>query len=177
MGLGNNQWYFDDMSNYYIEYTAGSQTGVLAAGISSSNITHQSNYSGPPITNCPNPAGYQGWGTHNTIWPGSFPIASPPYLTIDGNWYLLSTIESYNGIQNSGQSNYFEWFQTNAFGGTNYSNTPIGAVGHTAEPGLYGIESQIYFENWAYGLNLADAAWSGRLTQNYIVLGDPVVRL
>ena len=61
----------------------------------------------------------------------------------------------------AGQGDFFMWFSAPAFGGTNYSNTPVGAVTHTDEPGLdYVNDAALYFGLWASGKNFALlAAW------------------
>ena len=39
----------------------------------------------------------------------------------------VQTVESYNGMWDGGgyQGNFVRWFSANAFGGINYSNTPV----------------------------------------------------
>ena len=72
--------------------------------------------------------------------------------------------------------NFVQWFSSNAFGGTNYSNTPIGAVTHVEEPSLGGVEnSSTYFGLWAANKNLAICAWNSRQTQYFQAIGDPLV--
>jgi len=73
--------------------------------------------------------------------------------------------------------NFIQWFSSNAFGGTNYSNTPVGAVTHVEEPFSPGVEnSQIYFGLWAAGKNFAICAWNSRRTPYFQAVGDPFVR-
>ena len=63
------------------------------------------------------------------------------------------------------QGTFVEWFGSDAFGGSGYTNTPIGAVTHVDEPFLYGLEnSQLYFGLWAGGNNFAICAWVSRNT-------------
>ena len=45
----------------------------------------------------------------------------------------------------SGQGNFLEWYASNAFGGANYSNTPIAAVSHVDEPGQVDNQPNVYF--------------------------------
>jgi hypothetical protein len=103
-----------------------------------------------------------------------------PYVNWAGNsgWYLMQTIESFNGqvVQISSQGNFIKWFSSNAFGGTNYSNTPVGAVSNVEEPGppstSYGA---IYFGLWASGKNSGICAWNARNTPYFQAVGDPFV--
>jgi hypothetical protein len=76
--------------------------------------------------------------------------------------------------------NFLEWFSSGAFGGTNYSNTPIGAVSNVEEPNTLGASSpQIYFGLWASGKNFAICAWNSRNVspshQSFQAIGDPFV--
>jgi len=72
--------------------------------------------------------------------------------------------------------NFIQWFSSNAFGGTNYSNTPIGAVTHVEEPGLPDVEnSSVYFGLWETGKNFAICAWNSRQTPYFQAVGDPFI--
>ena len=55
--------------------------------------------------------------------------------------HLINTIESHNGKLyadlDHGQGSVTLWFSRTDFGGTNYSNTPIGGVSYTDESGAY----------------------------------------
>ena len=66
---------------------------------------------------------------------------------------------------------------TNAFGATNYANTPVGAASHVEEPNLPGVnDAAAYFGLWASGKNFAIAAWNSRNTPAFQAVGDPLVR-
>lgn len=91
-------------------------------------------------------------------------------------WWLIETFESFNGQRYvNPYGNYIKWFSSNAFGGTDYSNTPIGAVSYTDEPGAYATDNPKYFGLWASGKNLAICAWDSVNTVYYHVVGDPFV--
>lgn len=177
-GNSNNKYYFDDTTVYSFNWVVQSENGALAGGASSGNITYQAKGVGSPLTSLNNVVGYQSWGTHNGYWAtGSFVTDGSLVFTGFSKWFLLSTVESYNGIRGGfGQSSYTDYFKSNAFGGTSYSNTPIGFVGHVNEPFVNGIETYQYFKAWAEGLNFAETAWSGRLTPSFIAVGDPLVK-
>jgi hypothetical protein len=100
-------------------------------------------------------------------------------MQFQGNsgWYLIETIESFNGeYYTSGQGSWIKWYSPNAFGGTNYSSTPVGAVTHTDEPqATYCENSQVYFGMWAAGKNFAICAWNARQTPYFQAVGDPFV--
>jgi hypothetical protein len=72
------------------------------------------------------------------------------------------------------------WFSSGAFGGANYSNTPVGAVSTVDEPYTLGASNpQIYFGLWAAGKNFAHCAWNSRnvsgMQQPFQAVGDPFV--
>jgi hypothetical protein len=99
-------------------------------------------------------------------------------------WYVVETIESFNGYATNFISGTFIWwFAANGFGGSNYSNTPVGAVTHVEEPSLGGVNNaSVYFGLWAGGKNFAICAWNSRGVPpgNYPpelqAVGDPFVR-
>ena len=92
-------------------------------------------------------------------------------------WWIIETEESFNGQREDGAGMFIKWFSSNAFGGTNYSNTPVGAVSHVDEPYLSGVnDAAKYFGLWASGKNFGIAAWNSRSTPFFQALGDPLVR-
>jgi hypothetical protein len=92
-------------------------------------------------------------------------------------WWIIETVESFNGQRNIGQGNSTQWFSSSGFGGTSYEKTPIGAVSHTDEPGGQGVEdASSYFGLWASGKSFAIAAWNSRNTPFFQAVGDPFVR-
>jgi hypothetical protein len=69
-----------------------------------------------------------------------------------------------------------------AFAGTNYSNTPIGAICHVDEPYPYGIENTFtYYGLWAAGTSFGICAWDAlhsSANNDFLecaVVGDPFV--
>jgi len=108
-----------------------------------------------------------GFVTNRLVWGGN------------SRWWIIETIESYNGKRddpNTFQSNFLQWFSENAFGGTSYSNTPVGAVTHVFEPGLSGVnDASSYFGLWASKKNFAISAWYSRITPAFQAVGDPFV--
>lgn len=73
------------------------------------------------------------WGVHGGL-PGTYPYDGTISFGGKSNWWLVKTIESYNGIINSGQGNFEGFFNPSCAGGFLYSRTPIGMVCHTDEP-------------------------------------------
>jgi hypothetical protein len=68
------------------------------------------------------------------------------------------------------------WFSSNAFGGTNYSATPVGAVTHVEEPQLNGVENgAAYFGLWEARKNFATCSWNARNTTFFQAVGDPLI--
>jgi hypothetical protein len=137
-----------------------------------------------PVTNAThttmatNVAGYLTWGIHGYL-PATYAIDGTISFFSASSWYLIQTVESYNGqrnVANTGQGNFIEWFSVGAFGGTNYSNTPVGAVCNVNEPGLPGPNySAIYFGLWASGKNAGICAWNAINSPSFQVVGDPLV--
>ncbi len=156
---------------------------MIQDGVSSSSVVYTNVYPdcgslACHITSGTNVAGYMSWGDHSSL--GAY-YTTNGYVSWTGNsgWYLMETIESFNGQRNSqatGQGNFLEWFSSNAFGGTSYSNTPVGVVSNVEEPGEPGPSyGAIYFGLWASGKNSAICAWNARNTPYFQVVGDPLV--
>jgi hypothetical protein len=182
------------------DYTGSGSTvsnaiiGLTTSGVSSSAIiyldgldviltnTTPFTYISPAhITNAVNVAGYICWGGHSN-WgtnrnDGNFPLDGSVQWSGDSRWWIIRTVESYNGRRDtgSGQSNFEKWFSSNAFGGTNYSNTPIGGVSYTEEPTTAGTDNSIYFGLWSSGKNFGICAWKSRNTPYFQAVGDPFV--
>ena len=103
----------------------------------------------------------------------------------NSGWYIMSTVDSYSGQRNTGQAGFLSWFSTNSFGGTNYSNTPVGAVSYVDEPFYPGgqVDPTIYYGYWAAGNNFAFSAWAAAAGTGVWApaiklqaIGDPFVR-
>jgi len=100
------------------------------------------------------------------------------------SWWIIQTMESFNGTRFTPcQGDVNSWFATNAFGGSNYSNTPVGGVSNVDEPALIGNNSPgLYLPLWASGHNLAQAAWISQQSAEPFyqpelqVVGDPFVK-
>jgi hypothetical protein len=122
-----------------------------------------------------NLAGYICWGAHSSLG-STYPVDGNLHWSGNSAWWLIETLESFNGQQLGGQGNFTEWFSANAFEGSNYSNTPVGAVSHLEEPGLNGVEDgSVYFGFWQSGKNFAICAWTSRKTPYFQAIGDPLI--
>jgi hypothetical protein len=129
----------------------------------------------PHITNAVNVASYITWGEHSLLG-GIYATNNVVRWQGNSGWYLIETYESFNGQPGAGQGNFFQWYSANAFGGTNYSNTPVGAVTQVDEPGLPNTnDAQIYFGLWIRNKNFAICAWCSRRTDLFQAVGDPFV--
>jgi hypothetical protein len=180
-GYGNTNYYFDnvrDTSYYSYGWIVSNATnGVIENATPPYSITYTDIGQGD-ITNATNIAGYMSWGVHSDVLNAGYPTNRSVIFTGQSTWYLIGTCESFNGqiVQNYPQGNFIQWFSSNAFGGTNYSNTPIGAVTHVEEPDVTGIEnSQVYFGMWAAGKNFGICAWNSRQTGYFQAVGDPFI--
>jgi alpha-tubulin suppressor-like RCC1 family protein len=188
-GYGNTNWYFDGA-----KHTSSGLLGLLAeagvtnvnpsASVFGSTNTHYPNY----IANATNVAGYWTEG-----WDGGTSVGgtNDGFMFVDGTirfsgnsgWYLMATIDSFNGQRQTFQANYLSWFSANAFGGANYSNTPIGGITHVNEPFSTADDLYDYFARWELGRCFALCAWCGpRGIQEgdtcpfFQAVGDPFVR-
>ena len=132
-------------------------------------------YDLPHPTGMTNVAGYMCWGAHSSLYNEYSRNGTVQWHGTSG-WWIIETIESFNGWRGTGQGNFTQWFSDIAFGGTNYENTPIGAVSHTDEPGLSNVnDAGLYFALWASGKNFSICAWNSRRTQNFQAVGDPFI--
>ena len=183
-GYGNANYYFDDTESGYGGYGAGlaAKVGVIGSGVSSNSIVYTNvipdcGSLGCHITSGTNVAGYLSWGAHSTLGLG---YATNRYVnwTANSGWWIIETVESWNGQRyETDQGNFIKWFSSDAFGGTNYSNTPVGAVCYTEEPGSAGVinNETIYFGEWTVGKNFAMCAWNSIVTKNMQAIGDPLL--
>jgi hypothetical protein len=164
---------------------------VVAAGGPAVTVTYvnelsDTNLAGQ-ITNGANLAGYMSWGCHSLLGP-YYATNGVDIWSGNSDWWIIDTIESFNGQQYYGasvQGCLLYWFSTGAFGGTNYSHTPVGAVSHVDEPSASGANSYWgYFGLWQAGRNFAQCAWismppasSFEYHVNTIqVTGDPFIK-
>jgi len=160
--------------------------GLLNAGVATNSILlfdgldTFTNGVAPPFMH-PGPqaniAGYMCWGAHSTL-AGEYPTDGKVKWIGTNRWWIIETVESFNGQRASSSGTFIKWFSSNAFG-TNgfYSNTPVGAVSYVEEPGLPGVsDAAMYFGLWASGKNFAIAAWNSRRTPYFHAVGDPLVK-
>jgi len=187
-GYGNTNWYFDDTECCYAADAPGmtAEQALIQAGVSSNSIFYTNVYPDCGsltchITTATNVAGYLCWGGHSSLGP-SYATNESIQCFGQSTWYVMQTIESFNGQRNPccGLGNFLSWFASNAFGGTNYSNTPVGAVCNVDEPYLLGNNnSALYFGEWAAERIFAYCGWNSFTieNQNYShclqVVGDP----
>lgn len=161
--------------------------GLLSAGVTSTSsailfsdgletITNGVTYDLPQPTSATNIAGYICWGAHSSLG-GDYALNPTNKWHGNSRWWIMETIESFNGQRGDpGQGTFIKWFSSNAFSGTNYSNTPVGAVSHVEEPSI-GLQnnSSAYFGLWASGKCFAIAAWNSRNKVYFQAIGDPLV--
>jgi len=180
-GYGNTNYYFDDT-------TFGGSTGpgglakdaVIQAGASPASVIY-SNYVDTGtlnghVTMGTNLTGYFSWGWHSTL---GAEYANNGTVQWNGNsgWWIIETVESFNGQRFSGQGNFIRWFSETGFGSTNYTNTPVGAVTHVDEPNFAGINKPaVYFGLWQRDRMFATCAWISEGTPRLQVVGDPFVK-
>src|SRR6266567_487251 len=182
-GYGNTNYYFDDTR---FDNTPGvpsaannAKTGVLGVNPTASIVYTNGGQDYDTnlllhIRNGTNVAGYLSWGAHSAL---DNQYLLNGYVNWSGNsrWWIIATVESVNGLRFSWQGNFLQWFSGAGFGGTNYSNTPVGAVSHIEEPGFLGNYADQYFGRWEAGKNFAICAWTSRWTPYFQAVGDPLL--
>jgi hypothetical protein len=180
---GGSSYYFDDSGRIYPQYIPGS---LASQAVLRANPTASVNYQASShVLGLANVSGFLSWGTH-----GGLPVGvndsvygyNPTYgMRFDGksNWFLMETIESWNGVANSGQGNFALWFSARAFASSMnhvpYSSTPVGAVTHVEEPTIAGVNGPNYFALWEQGYLFIEAAWASRNTPYFMAVGDPLI--
>ena len=79
--------------------------------------------------------------------------------------------------EHDGQGNFLQWFSATAFGGTNYSSTPVAAVSYVDDPSSSGVnDAARYFGLWHAGKAHGACAWYSRRTDAFQAVGDPFVK-
>lgn len=132
VNYGNTNWYFDDAHGIYTNIPVGLEgaEGVESNGVQSSAVTYTPFTNVVNITNGTKVAGYTTWGIHGGL-PSGYDTNRTVSFVAASTWYLIATVESFNGERATGQGNFLDWFSSNAFGGTTpYTNTPVGAISH-----------------------------------------------
>jgi alpha-tubulin suppressor-like RCC1 family protein len=184
-GYGNTNYYFDDTRLGY-NSPQPSRGSLAESGVLSANPTASVTYTnaidtglGAHITSGVNVAGYLCWGSHSSLG-GTYAVNGPVQWQGNSTWWLIRTVESFNGDRITGQGNFLQWFASDAFGGTNYSNTPVGAVSYVDEPTEAGTADATFFGLWETGKNLAICAWQSFTIEPpwpppFQAVGDPFV--
>ena len=175
-GYGNTNWYFDDSWSPGV-FSALAYEGVTNVDPTASVFVGNSNF----FSLATNVAGYLagGWDGGMGTGPGridSFATNGQVAFYGDSGWYIMTSPDSFSGQRVTFQSSYLTWFASNAFGGTNYSNTPVGAAGTVDDPGSPGTNPGIYYGEWAAGKSFAISAWAGMTSQYSQAVGDPFTR-
>ena len=182
-GVSGSKYIFDDSSalypNRFASFAAALAAELEANGVPPDQIQNYIIYRAKeqysPIRTAANPTAYAGWGVLNWYWTPPDPDwANNGNVTFTGkaSWWVGMTNESYNGVYGSYMGDPTDFFADNAFGGANYSNTPICFTVHTAESTLGGCENSSYFDRWARGWSSLEAAWTGQSTHRFLVVTD-----
>jgi hypothetical protein len=179
-GYGNTNWCFDGAA--YTAFATQAALGVSNA-LASPSMTYTTN---TYITLGTNVAGYWSPGFDGGISSysnyNSYATNGDVKFRGTNGWFIMATVDSFNGQRDSFQTGFIQWFAASAFGGTNYSNTPIGTVDHVDEPTTGGEEDDYtYYRDWALGKPFGITVWDA-LHNNYLndfvhcaANGDPFV--
>lgn len=152
-----------------------SSNALINLGVFPDSIFATQNPQTNQISRGTNVNGYYSYGIHSLSLPIGF--ATNGFLQFSGqsSWHVMTCHESFSGhLFDAEHSSYGHWFSKNAFGGTNYENTPAGAIGNCNECGCApGTDVLIY---WANGRMWSVAAWlSFGLQSGPIAIGDPFI--
>ncbi|HEV2331297.1 MAG TPA: hypothetical protein VGY56_21145 [Verrucomicrobiae bacterium] len=165
-GYRNTDYYFDDTETNYFGDPVGlsGARAVIAEGVSSNSVIYTNVNPDCGSLEChlssgTNVAGYFCWGEHSSL-DDNYPTNGFVQWSGNSGWWIIQTMESFNGQRGGcAQGDFVQWFSSSAFGGTNYSDTPVGAVSHVEEPQLSGVENPaVYFGLWAAGKNFGICA-------------------
>jgi alpha-tubulin suppressor-like RCC1 family protein len=160
---GSPNWYFDDANaSHPLSVGLYATEGVESNGVPTSAVTYTPTNDTSNITKGTNVAGYSTWGANGALGGG---YATNGTISFFGasTWYLIATVESFNGQRVTAQGNFLDWYSSGAFSGLNYSNTPVGAISHVDEPTDYADNTYNYFGLWAAGKSFAICAWAGQI--------------
>jgi len=170
-GYRNNRYYFDDVTRYPEKPGSTARAALLANGVPASSVVYTTQ---EHIARATDVAGFMNWGSNGGLG-GNYANDGTVRFSGQSGWYLIQTIESFNGQRAVHQGNFIDWFSGNAFGGTGHANTPVGAVSYTEEPSTGGVNDASYFVHWALGRDLGTCAWNSSHTTDFQVVGDPLV--
>ena len=180
-GYANTNYYFDDSMNGGPGSNGeGNQArvGVLAANPTASIVYSNANDYGTnlsvDIRSGINVGGYLCHGIYSAI-NNEFPGNGHVIWGGNSGWYIMETVESFDGQPCAGQSDYWMWFSSNAFGRTDYSNTPVGALTYVDEPWGGRHDAYLYFGLWESGKAFGICAWNAVRTDKFQAVGDPFV--
>lgn len=158
------------------------ESALKAANPSADIVTKENTL--PVLSFASNVSGFFIHGIYGYNNNGKYAVDGTIRFTGNSGWYLIETGESYNGQWVGGtdtepnenvQGNFIKWFSSNAFGGTNYSNTPAAATTHVVEPGFRGANPLLYI-CWDSGKPFAYCAWKGDWNIGALqAVGDPWV--
>jgi hypothetical protein len=181
-GYGNTNYFFDDVlvSGKALGPGNDGRIGVLmtnpSALVTYTNGTDYGTNLAIHVTRGTNLAGYLYRGAHSALNNG-YALNGAVQWHGANSWWIIETTEAFNGWRATGQGNFTQWFSQGAFGGTNWSGTPVAAVTHTDGPGLRFVnDARDYFGLWESGRPFAICAWVSRRTPYFQAVGDPFVR-
>jgi len=184
-GYSNINWYIDESGsgeNPYADSAAHAITNAdptaTVFGTAGTNLFGLPNHS----THDTNVAGYYTCGSDCTFDVNMFVNTNVQFFGYSG-WFIITTLDSFDGQRRSGQASFLTWFASNSFGGTNYSNTPIGAATTVEEPFSSGkVAPDVYYGDWAAGKPFAIAVWAahakgyGNPGYYFQAVGDPFAK-
>jgi hypothetical protein len=191
-GYSNTNWYFDyatpplpSPSSPYYPFAIYASNAVYGV----TNVNPRASVIGTVATNYnilgTNVAGYYTPGWDGNVGNSSSNIFVNGTIKFFGQsgWYIMNSIQSFDGQRTTFQASYLTCFASNSFGGTNYSNTSVGAVTTVNEPYITGkVSPAAYYGDWAAGKSFAISAWDAQAQSwgypgyYFQAVGDPFVK-
>jgi len=177
-GYSNVNYYIDDAGSFNQPGPGAEGSKIKAALEAVNSATPITMTYNQPITNAWNLSGYFSRGFRMLVFGAGYATNGGVRFTGDSKWYVMTTSESYNGRRSClPHGSYVQWTSATAFGGTDYSSTPVGMVLNATEPSVSGMNGvPELFPLWENGRWFALCAW-GSIHQPWAFLsvGDPLV--
>src|SRR5262249_22084730 len=108
-------WYTNEYCLIWSNNFVANAIGIPAPGSNCISYIVQ-----PHLTNALNVAGYISWGAHSSL-ENDYALGGTNGVKVrwQGNsgWWIIQTLESFNGLPAGGQGNFYQWFCNGAFGG------------------------------------------------------------
>ncbi|MSU57647.1 MAG: hypothetical protein EXS35_05615 [Pedosphaera sp.] len=183
-GYANTNYCVDGLGTFPPEWCRAVTNTLVLNGVSAVAITYVDgallDVTNNHLLSATNVAAYFSYGTHSSL-PRMFATNGLVRFHGQSGWYSMTCYESTGGVRDDPTfSNYLDWYAPNAFGGTNYENTPVIAAANTNECSC-SPEPVPLLGLWSLGKNAAiSSRKSGEFSfsngDTVLAVGDPLVK-